>query len=294
MKRILIIGGSMFVGRVFSILASETERFELHVVNRGRFPLGELSNVTEYKCNRHSVPVLQRIIAAGEYDAVVDFCAESPGDVAPLIEALAPRIGQYVLISDAAVYDSSARKLRTEGDEIVALHPKAQLETELRKSATRNNVRYTILRPAMIYGPFNYMPRESWFIEMIARRHTVPILTDATASFNFVYVRDVARAIMTLIGDERSYDEVFNLASAEQVTYTRLISDFERYNGGSFDTQEFTVRRATERGIAFPFPMRNDNLISGERFAETFDFRYTPFAEGMEDTYKVFYQMYIA
>jgi hypothetical protein len=45
-KRVLVIGGSMFAGRVFSLLASRTGEIELHVVNRGKLPLGELENVT--------------------------------------------------------------------------------------------------------------------------------------------------------------------------------------------------------------------------------------------------------
>ncbi|MDR0905437.1 MAG: NAD-dependent epimerase/dehydratase family protein [Oscillospiraceae bacterium] len=294
MKRILIIGGSMFVGRVFSILASQSGEFEIHVVNRGRFPLGELPNVTEYKCDRHSVPVLQRVIPNLPFDAVIDFCAEKRNDIAPVLAALASRVRQYIFISDAAAYDGSARKILFEGDVLTPDNTKTTLEAELIKAAQRSDVRYTILRPAMIYGPLNYMPREPWFIEMIARRHTVPIPIDATASFNFVYVRDVARALMTIIGDERAYDAVYNLAGAESVTYTRLISDFERYNGGSFDTRELTVREAEEEEIAFPFPLRDDRLISGAKFADTFDFRYTPFVEGMEDTFRIFYEMYVS
>jgi len=294
MKRVLVIGGSMFVGRVFSIMASLTGEFELHVANRGHFPLCELDNVTEYKCDRRSVPVFQRVVPNVQYDAIVDFCGERVGDVAPMVAAFAQRTKQYIFISDAAAYEQNVRRRLVEDDALAAGTAKAQLEAELIKAAKRNDVNYTIFRPAMIYGPYNYLPREPWFIEMIARRHTVPVPVDATASFSFTYVRDVARAIMRVVGDERAYNEAFNLASMEKVTYTRLISDFERFNGGSFDTYEVTVREAEGRELAFPFPLRDDNLIDGEKFARTFSFRYTPFAEGMEDTYKIFYERYVS
>ena len=37
MKEILVLGGSYFAGRVFSMLASREKDVQLHVVNRGRY-----------------------------------------------------------------------------------------------------------------------------------------------------------------------------------------------------------------------------------------------------------------
>ena len=292
-KRVLIIGGTMFTGRVFTILASRTDEFELHVVNRGRFPLNKLDNVTEYKCDRNSRRMFERIVPQLEFDAVVDFCAYNSGEVAPVVEAFASRIKQYILFSTASVYDPLQRKIKEEGDPFIPqgmlegdtgeyVAGKIALEGELIQAAAKAGMAYTILRPTFIYGPFNYAPREPWYIELIARRHVVPVPIDATANFNFVYVKDIARALMMMVGDERAYNEAFNLAGPEILNYTRLMSDFERYNGGSFETREVTVAQAHEESIPFPFPLTEDDVTSGEKFARTFDFKYTPLPEGME------------
>ena len=302
-KRVLIIGGTMFAGRVFSILASRTDEFELHVVNRGRFPLGKLNNVTEYKCDRNSRRMFERIVPQLEFDAVVDFCAYNPGDAEPVVKAFSPRIKQYIMFSTASVYDPMQRKTKMENDPIAPagilggktgeyVAGKIALEEELVQATGKAGMVYTILRPTFIYGPFNYAPREPWYIELIARRHVVPVPTDATANFNFVYVKDIARALMAMIGDERAYNEVFNLAGPEIVNYTRLMSDFERYNGGSFETREVTVAQADEESIPFPFPLTENDITSGEKFASTFDFKYTPLSEGMENTFRTFYSLY--
>ena len=302
-KRVLIIGGTMFAGRVFSILASRTDEFELHVVNRGRFPLGKLENVTEYKCDRNSRRMFERIVPQLEFDAVVDFCAYNAGDAEPVVKAFSSRIKQYIMFSTASVYDPMQRKTKMENDPIVPagmlggetgeyVAGKIALEQELTQAAGEAGMAYTILRPTFIYGPFNYAPREPWYIELIARRHVVPVPTDATANFNFVYVKDISRALMTMIGDKRAYNEVFNLAGPEIVNYTRLMSDFERYNGGSFETREVTVAQADEESIPFPFPLTENDITSGEKFASTFDFKYTPLSEGMEDTFRTFYSLY--
>ena len=302
-KRVLIIGGSMFTGRVFTILASRTDEFELHVVNRGRFPLNKLANVTEYKCDRNSRRMFERIVPQLEYDAIVDFCAYNQGEVAPVVEAFASRIKQYILFSTASVYDPTQRKLKEENDAFISpnvldaqtgdyVAGKIALEHELTQTAAKLGMAYTILRPTFIYGPFNYAPREPWYIELIARRHVVPVPVDATANFNLVYVKDIARALMTMIGDERAYNEAFNLAGPEILNYTRLMSDFERYNGGSFETREVTVAQAYEESIPFPFPLTENDITSGAKFAQMFDFKYTPLPEGMENTFKTFYSLY--
>ncbi|MDR0839117.1 MAG: NAD-dependent epimerase/dehydratase family protein [Oscillospiraceae bacterium] len=302
-KRVLVIGGSMFVGRVFSILASRTDEFELHVVNRGRFPLNNLANVTEYKCDRHAATMLAHMVPDLKFDAVIDFCAYNQGEIEQMISAVGSRIKQYIYFSTASVYDPKYRKVKEEGDPLMPtssegaaveeyLKGKLLLEGELEAAAAKTGIRYTILRPTFIYGPFNYAPRESWFVELIAKKHIVPVPVDATANFNFVYVKDVARALMKMVGDERAYDEIFNLAGPERVTYTRLISDFERYNGGSFDTREVTVEEVEREEIPLPFPLTEDDLTNGEKLAKTLDFTYTPFSEGMEDTFKIFYDMY--
>ncbi|MDR3209061.1 MAG: NAD-dependent epimerase/dehydratase family protein [Oscillospiraceae bacterium] len=316
-KRILILGGSLFVGRVFTILASRTEEYELHVVNRGHYPLN-LEGVAEYKCDRHSPRRMTRLLPEDiVFDAAIDFCAYDAGDIEPILSALGDRIRHYIYFSTASVYDPSRRKIKTEGDPLMPVAPhfperivpsfpepsssdeayirgKILLERELAATAGALGIPYTILRPSFIYGPLNYAPRESYFVEMIARRHVVPVPTDATASFNFVYVKDVAAALMTIIGAARAANEVFNLAAPERVTYMRLIGDFERFNGGSFETREVTVEEAEREHLPLPFPLTEDDLTSGERFAKTFSFRYTPFLDGMEATFKAFYSLFVS
>ncbi|MDR1065002.1 MAG: NAD-dependent epimerase/dehydratase family protein [Oscillospiraceae bacterium] len=305
-KRVLVIGGSMFVGRVFSILASQTGEIELHVINRGKLPLDGLENVTEYKCDRHSARALGRIAPDLEYDALVDFCAYDEGEIAPLALSLAPRVKQYIYISTADVYDPSFREIKTENAPLLpdiapdlspdtapdGVRGKLLLEKELVDAAGRLGMGFTILRPTFIYGPYNYNSRESWYVELIARNHIVPVPTDATASFSLVYVKDVANALIAMAGDKRAYNEIFNLAAPEKINCTRLISDFERYNGGAFETRELTVAEAAREYVPMPFPATEDYLISGEKFASAFDFKYTPLAEGMENTFKTFYSLF--
>jgi len=301
-KNVLVIGGSVFTGRVFSIQASKSGEYDLHVVNRGNFPM-ELDRVNQYKCDRHSPRMIARMIPDITYDALIDFCAYTAGEIKPMIDALGGRIKHYIFFSTAQVY-APGNDLPTEdarildvygydsGEEIESAREKIKLERELIEACEKTGIKYTILRPAFIYGPYNYMPRESFLIESIARKHTVPVPVDAAAKFNFVYVMDIANALMACIGNPRAHNEIFNLAGIERITYQQLVSDFERYNTEPFETREVTVQQVLEEKIPLPFPLTEDALYNGEKITRTLDFSYTPFSEGMEKTFKIFYSLF--
>ncbi len=91
--RILVIGGSYFAGRVFTMVAAD--RCELTLLNRGRYSMSRYPGVQEVRCDRHDTAALSALPPA-DYDAVVDFCAYAPGDVETLCGALKSTFKKYI------------------------------------------------------------------------------------------------------------------------------------------------------------------------------------------------------
>ena len=300
-KKILAIGGSAFTGRVFSIQTSKNPDYELHVVNRGQFPL-HLETVKEYKSDRHTPIMIKHLLPKIDFDVMVDFCAYAPGDASSILEMLKGRIKHYIIFSTASVYEPFDHKLKFEGDPVVTktegdrvtdyIYNKVLLEQEAVETCERLSIPYTILRPTFIYGPFNYAARESYFVELIARGHVVPVPSDATAKFNMVYVFDVARALELMMNNKNAYNETFNLSAPEEVTYSMLLEAFLKFNNGPFMTRSVTVEEVISDSIPLPFPLTENELFSGKKLSDTFDFEYTPFMIGMEKTYKIFYSLF--
>jgi nucleoside-diphosphate-sugar epimerase len=301
---ILVIGGSAFVGRIFSLHISKKENFDLHVVNRGNFPLN-LKNVKEYKCDRHTPVMLPRLLPADvTFDAVIDFCAYNPGEVASLLEVLKGRFKQYIVISTVSVYEPRDHAVKFESDPIVSkseggrvsdyIYNKVLVEQETVATCKKLGVPYTIFRPTFIYGPFNYSQRESWFVELIARGNVVPVPVDATARWNMVYAVDIARALELCAGNEKAFNAIFNLSAPEEITYAMLLESFENFNGGPFMSRPVTLDEVIDENIPLPFPLTEDELYSGKKLSDTFDFTYTPYMEGMGKTYGIFYSLFIS
>jgi len=324
-KDVLVIGGSYFAGRVFSIYTSKRDKVALHIVNRGRYTLN-LPGVYEYKCDRHDVEKLSEILPDMKFDAVVDFCGYNPDEITPIINALPGRIGQYIFISTCDVYASTGEK--REGDPIVEPHitgplldfhnvmrdeasvrspvmepkgtdrvaeyisNKVLLERELKDACSSQKIPYTIVRPTFIYGPYNYAPRESYFIQHIVKGIPVPEPVDAKAKFSMVYVADIASALEIFIGNKKAYNQEFNLAGVEQVTYASLFAELERCHGAPFERRPVTVSQIMTENIPLPFPLDTDELCSGGKMPQTFAFEYTPFSTGMDKTFAAFKSVY--
>jgi nucleoside-diphosphate-sugar epimerase len=302
--KILVIGGSYFYGRVFVMVASE--KHEITVFNRGTYSM-EAYGVKQITGDRHDADSLRS--CADDYDVVVDFCAYEPGDVRSVLEQLTGRVKQYILISTVDVYQRGTGTVKTEdtafeysslpgeaGDYIAG---KIALEEEIRQECGRFNIPYTVLRPAILYGPYNYAPRESVYIQMLLRNQALPQFTDADGRFQFVYVKDAAGAVSACIGNEKTYGQAYNLCQDESVTYEDFFAALKKAAesdlGDDFQEVPLSVEEAVAQGVPVPFPATEaeTELCNNEKSKRELGIVYTDFGEGMRKTYNAFRGVYL-
>lgn len=302
--KILVIGGSYFYGRVFVMLAAEKHNITL--VNRGTYFMEEFG-VRQITGDRRD-PALWK--GCGEdYDAVVDFCAYEPGDIRTVLENLSGAVRQYILISTVDVYRRqegiplAGKPLKDEetpwetrrfpGEAGAYIAGKTALERELREICGEKKTACTVLRPAILYGPYNYAPRESAFIRMAVQQGALPRFTDASGRFQFLYVKDGAEAVLKCLGNERAFGRAYNLCGDEILDYDLFFRELEACAGGT-ERLEMTLTGALERGIPVPFPASPEEteLVSNLRSKEELGLEYTSFREGMKRTYTAFRHVY--
>lgn len=304
---ILVIGGSYFYGRVFVMEAArEYGGDHITVLNRGTYSMQEYG-VSQVTGDRHDPALLAG--CEDNYDAVVDFCAYETGDVKRILENLPGRIGQYILISTVDVYERGSGVVKAEdhakehrnlpGEAGRYIAGKVALEKELRDVCDSREIPYTILRPAILYGPYNYAPRESAYIQMMLVNHALPDFVDAAGQFQFVYVKDAAQAIIRSLGNEKAYGQAYNLCQDEIVTYESFFETLRKAAEPEVrqNLQEIpiTVERAMTEQVPLPFPasVQETELCSNEKSKRELGVVYTDFAEGMGRTYRAFRNVYI-
>ena len=97
-KKVLVIGGSAFTGRVFCIQMSKKEDYELHVVNRGQFPLN-LKGVKDINVTDTTPEWLPSSPADMIFDVMIDFPVYNPGDGARFWRRLKAGSGVYHVLN---------------------------------------------------------------------------------------------------------------------------------------------------------------------------------------------------
>lgn len=251
--RLLFLGGTGLISSACATLAFERGH-DLTVITRGRSrtlptPRGARHFVVDVTKPKSLRSTLERNALGDRFDAVVQFVAFEPGQVAEDVVTFAPRADQYVLVSSAATYrpvdrlsvlsESSVQQ----NDFWEYAQKKIELERELRMYAEAASLPYTIVRPAHTYGPSRipgYIGNSDhpWtLVDRMRRGADILIPGDGTSAWTLTHSRDVAIGVMGLLGNAGALGKAVNITSNEAFTWEtihRIISegagvDPERY-----------------------------------------------------------------
>jgi nucleoside-diphosphate-sugar epimerase len=300
MKDILVIGGSYFVGRVFiEELLNHTE-YNIYVLNRGRVPL-KLDNVKEIVCDRHDGVKLRQIVPPQEWNVIVDFCAYEPQDIVTLLQNLNGSVRQYILISTASVYENSLNlPMKEDTPKLTCSMPypggdyaykKWLTELKLKEICEERSIAHTSLRPSFIYGKYNYAPRESYFFDLIAKCEPIIVPTPPQALFSMVSVWDVARICINCLGNEKVFNQAYNVTAEELISYDKLIETLEQITSRKFNIQRYPVSMIEAQKVPLPFPLTEHLIYSGSLLQKTLNYQYTSFLQGINRTYNWFFRV---
>jgi 2'-hydroxyisoflavone reductase len=220
--RLLVIGGSQFVGRHL-VGAAVARGDQVTVFNRGQtaasWPQGVQLRRGDRKADLSA-------LATGDWDAVVDTCGYLPRDVARMADRLRGRVGRYVFISSISVYADFSRP----NDERSALARIDDADTEVVDGRTYGplkalceaavserlgDAQTLLIRPGLIVGPHDPTQRFTYWPARVARAaDDRPLLVPGTATdpVQFIDVRDLVAFVLQAIEAGRSGP--FNVTSA--------------------------------------------------------------------------------
>ena len=98
---------------------------------------------------------------------------------------------------------------------------------------------------------------------------------------------------MAIAGNTRAYNEIYNIAAPEEITYDAYIQVLRQVSDIPFTTKEYTVRQILEENIPLPFPLEVNELLDGSKVANAFGLTYTPFTAGMQKTFNAFKKVFL-
>jgi len=235
MARVLVIGGTLFIGR--ALVDQLLERGDdVVIMHRGNStPFG--NRVREIRCDRNDVAAVRAALAGSRFDVVYDNVYDwqrgtTAEQVTAAAEAVADGLRRYVFTSSIAVYppggeyDEDAPLVASDSPSLYAAQ-KAASEWALFELQRRNGIPVSTLRPAFIYGPHNAFDREAFFWDRLLAGRPIVVPEDGQRTMQWVHVRDVARAAVLAANTEVAVGHAYNLASYPAITqldFVRLLA----------------------------------------------------------------------
>ncbi|MFE0458377.1 NAD-dependent epimerase/dehydratase family protein [Kitasatospora sp. NPDC058965] len=194
--RLLILGGTEFVGRAFASEARSRD-WEVTVFHRGRHPAP--AGVTALHGDRTD-PAGPAVLAGGEWDLVVDTWQGAPADVRRAARLLRDRAGHYVYVSSRSVYAYPAAPGLDENGPLepgdpdatdVPGYAAAKRGGELAALAEFGD-RALLARAGLVLGPAENVGRLPWWLTWVARGGTVLAPGPRDLPIQYIDARDLA------------------------------------------------------------------------------------------------------
>jgi len=221
--KILILGGTAFLGRTFVEIA-RARGHELTLFNRGQrnpnlFP--EFEQILGDRTHAEDLALL----ANRSWDAVLDTCGYFPRVVGMSADALRDHVGRYLFISSISVYAdfSTANQDETAPVATIADPTVEEITGETYgalKALCEQRVqevygdRALIVRPGLIVGPYDQSDRFTYWPVRMSRGGDVVVPDRKDQPVQIIDVRDLAAWCLDLL--ERGIAGVFNATGPTQ------------------------------------------------------------------------------
>lgn len=217
--RILVIGGSSFVGR--AIVAAALERgHDVTLFNRGRTDPGAFPQAEHIVGDRNGS---LSELAGRSWDATVDVCAYVPSQVRRLLTALGDSAGHYTFVSTISVYgqdvaetgfDESTALLEPAWDDELTMEKYGELKVACEQVAAElAGDRLLVIRPGYVIGPHDPTHRFTYWVERVAEGRSPMAALDADQPLQTVDARDLAAFVVSQV--EAGTVDAFHVTAPE-------------------------------------------------------------------------------
>lgn len=248
---ILILGGTVFVGRGVAE-AAIARGHRVVLFHRGSKGTGIVLGAEEILGDRDGGLDALR----GEaWDAVVDACGYVPRLVGDSARALSG-VGRYLFVSTVSVYEEDEagglREWKVEtpvGTEAITGETYGPLKVECERAVRAIfGDRATIVRPGLVYGPYDPTNRFPYWVDRFLRGGEILVPDLADAPLQQIDARDLGGFIVRLLEDGRNgtFDAV-----GEDSTFGDMIAACHALNLGAQPVYA-SVQALEEASVALP------------------------------------------
>lgn len=240
MKKILVLGGTQFIGRYLVEELSKNPEVEMTLFNRGKTGGDIFPAIARIIGDRGTDDVKK--IAEGKWDFVIDLSCYFPDHLLSVLENLEVAPERYVFVSTCSVYDSAndQRRMRDEDSLLMKFDENQRNDAsgesyggrkvECERIMAASGFDHVVFRPALVYGPYDHTDRFYYWLYQVKKFDQVLYPDKGERVFSITYVGDLVEAIIKSL-DRKPPSTVYNVISTTQVSIGKIIEAGRRQLG---------------------------------------------------------------
>jgi nucleoside-diphosphate-sugar epimerase len=233
LRNTLVIGGTLFIGReLVRRLLARGDR--VTILHRGRSPRPE--GVEFITCDRNDAAAVRRALAGREFELVFDNVYDwdrgtTAEQVLAAAQAAGPGLRRYVFLSSVAAYGQGLDHTELDPLAVDSEIPYVRNKAETERALFASGLPVTTVRTPFVYGPENPFQREAFFWDRLTRDRPIVIPDDGSRLMQFVYVKDLVRALLRVAGLPEAAGRAYNVADPAPVSQLEAVQAFARAAG---------------------------------------------------------------
>jgi nucleoside-diphosphate-sugar epimerase len=272
---VLFIGGTGTISAACVSLAVD-RGFSVTVLNRGVTDRAVPSEVESLIVDVRDSESLRAALSGREFDAVADFMGFTPAEISARLELFRGRIGQYVFVSSATVYQKPSAL------PVVESAPRSNPDWQYARdkiaaedvlAAAYEDERYpvTIVRPSHTYDE-RTPPLYGGWTQVARMREGKPVVVhdDGVSLWTLTHSRDFAPLFVGLLSESRAYGEAFHITSGDVFTWNEIFETLARAAGAPapelvYVPSDVIARADGDWGAALLGDMAHDTVFDNSK-----------------------------
>ncbi|MBC8755066.1 NAD-dependent epimerase/dehydratase family protein [Kordia sp. YSTF-M3] len=230
MDKILIIGGTNFIGRNLIEKLSATKKYDVTIFNRGITNPELFPKIKRIIGDRNSSDVKR--IHQTNWDYIIDLSCYFPQSLIDILSGLSSNLKKYIFISTCSVYEDVKVNFGIENDLLKTCN-KTQFsdqstnsygnrKAECERILESSKINYTILRPDLVYGKYDPTDRFYYWLHQAKKYDKILVPNHGKPLFSLTYVHDLVTAIEKTIV-EKPDRESYNITTTTEASIRQII-----------------------------------------------------------------------
>jgi 2'-hydroxyisoflavone reductase len=303
MDKILILGGTHFIGRNLVEKLLEIEAYDITLFNRQKTFPELFPELKKIKGDRETDDINK--ITTTDWDFVVDLSCYFPDTLNNFIGKLKGKVGRYIFISTIAVYELEQNfksEIITENFKLQKCNEeeaknnspetygkrKAECERILNQTEWLEKI---ILRPSIIYGKYDTTDRLYYWLDRIKQGNSFIVPNCKSEKVTLTYVTDLVNIIIKSLKIQ-NHLTTYNASTHQPLTLSEMILRISKLTNNENEIIEITNKQLLDSNIKpeedIPLWFNLPLAISNNKLNRDFEITLTLFDQSIKDTIKYY------